>query len=147
MSKVTLSTYDRLGKQTSMTMAAPDGDITVNVEALVAAVQAVILGSDIKAVQAVETEIEAGSAVAPTDDLANRGMKWLLRFQDSTTGRLYNHEIGTADFTALPTPNTDYLDLSAGVGLALKTAIEAVWRSPGGNAGVLLSVQQVTRTE
>lgn len=145
MAELTLSTLDRLSQRSSMTVGAADGDISTAVGALVTALEAVILGSDLRAVQTTPTVIDAGSAVPPADENANRNNKWLFRFQDSTTAKIYSHEIGTADNTALPSPTTDFLDLSAGVGLALKTAFDAVWKSPVGNAGVLLSVQQVNR--
>lgn len=71
-----------------------------------------------------------------------REMKWLAIFEDSTLHTLFRHEIPQADPSLLGS-NSDYLDLSAGVGQAFKTAAEAVVKSPADNACVLLSVQFV----
>ena len=130
-----------------MQINVDDAETALNLQAVVDAVDAVILGSDARGVKAVDTVTDGGSAVPPANDLANRGQKWLFRSQDSTTQKIYQNEIGTADFTALPTPTSDFLDLTAGVGLALKNAWDTAYRSPVGNTGVLLSVQQITRTD
>jgi hypothetical protein len=117
------------------------------IQAVADAWDAIILGSAVKGVKSEDTVIDGGSQVPPSEELANRGQKWLARVQDSTTSKVFTHELGTADYTQLPSPTSDYLDLTAGVGLALKTAIDAAYESPEGNTGVLLSVQQVTRTD
>lgn len=66
--------------------------------------------------------------------------KWVVTLEDATTHRLTTHEIPQADVTLIGT-DVDTLDLSAGVGQALKTAIEAVVKFPGtGNAVNLVSV-------
>ena len=117
------------------------------IQALVDAWDAVILGAAIKGVKSEDTVIDVGSQVPPAAELANRGDKWLARAQDSTTGKILTHELGTADYLQLPSPTSDTLDLTAGVGLALKTAFDAIYESPEGNTGVLLSVQQVTRSD
>lgn len=144
---LSLSTIDRLSLATSTRMGAIAAVTDPQVQALVDAWDAVILGAAIKGVKSEDTVIDVGSQVPPADELANRGDKWLARAQDSTTGRIFTHELGTADYSQLPSPTSDTLDLTAGVGLALKTAFDAAYESPEGNTGVLLSVQQVTRSD
>jgi len=145
MPTATFSSWDRLGKPTSMSMGVDSGVTDPEIQAIADAIDAVILGAAIKAVKTTDTVIDVGSATPPADSDANRGNKWLLRIQDGTNGKIFKHEIGCADNSQLPTPNTDFLDLTAGVGLALKTAVEAAYESPYGNTGTLLSVQQVNR--
>lgn len=146
MATLSFSTYDRLGKPTSMSIGADDAVSGANVQALADAIDAVIRGSAVKAVVSVDTIVDAGNATPPNDQEANRGSKWLYRVQVAAEGgKIYTHEIGTADGSQLATASDDFLDLTAGVGLALKSAFEAVYESPNGNAGVLLSVQQVNR--
>lgn len=143
MATLTFSTIDRLNKDTSMSIAAADAVGNTAVQDIADALQAIILGAPIRAVKSVPTIVDAGSAIPPADENANRKNMWQFRFQDSVNGRIFTHTLGTADNTALPSPTTDFLDLSAGLGLAVKTALDAAYRSPYGNAGVLLSVQQV----
>lgn len=141
----TVSTLDRQSKRTSLRIGVDDAATNPELQAIVDAIDAVILGSAASGTKTVATDIDVGSAVPPADKAANRGNKWLLRIQDSTNSEIFTHEIGTADDSQLPTATDDYLDLTAGVGLALKTAIEAAYLSPYGHAGVLVSVQQVNR--
>lgn len=144
---VSISTIDRLSLATSTRAGAIAAASDPQIQALADAWDTIILGAAVRAVKSEDTVIDTGSQVPPADDLANRGIKWLCRAQDSTTGRIYTHELGTADITQLPSPTSDFLDLTAGSGLALKTAWDAIYESPAGNTGVLLSVQQVTRTD
>lgn len=144
---MSFSTIDRLVLPTSTRIGAIAAVSNPQIQAIADALDAVILGASIKAVKSEDETIDVGSQTPPADEDANRGNKWLMRFQDSTTGKIYNHELGTADNSQLPSPTSDLLDLTAGVGLALKTAMDAAYESPQGNTGVLLSVQQVTRTD
>lgn len=145
MPDLALSTLDRQSNRSSTRFAVKTAATNGELQAVADAVDAIILGSNVSATKVTAEVIDAGSAAPPADKTANRGDKWLMRMQDSTTGQIYTHEIGTADGAQLPSSTDDYLDLTAGVGLALKTAIETAYESPDGNAGVLLSVQQVNR--
>jgi len=144
---VSLSTLDRLSLPTSTRNNVITAATDPQIQTLTDAWDAIVLGSSIKAVKSEDTVVDVGSQVPPADELANRGQKWLTRAQDSTTGKIFTHELGTADFSQLPSATSDFLDLTAGVGLALKNAFDAIYESPEGNTGVMLSVQQVTRTD
>lgn len=140
-----VSTIDRQSKRSTMSLGVDAGVTNVELQAIVDAVDAIILGSAASGTKTTSEVIDAGTPSPPADVDANRGNKWLLRIQDATANKIFTHEIGTADNAQLPSPGDDYLDLTAGVGLALKTAVEAGYESPYGNVGVLLSVQQVNR--
>ena len=82
--------------------------------------------------------IETGFAPAlPTGVYAQRGIKWLVRAVDPG-GNAVTFHIPGADLTLLG--STERLDLTAGAGLALKTAVEAVIRSNDGEAIVVQEV-------
>lgn len=147
MANLTFSTFDRLGKRTSMNFRAADAVTNLAVQDFVDDLDAIIRGSDVRGAKTIETVVDNGSAAPPADEEANRGNKWLFRFQDNVTGQIYTHEIGTADNTQLPSATSDFIDLTATVGLAIKTTAEVIYQSPDGNAGTLLSIQQVTRTD
>lgn len=141
-----LTTLDRLTKQSSTTLGVATAASTPQCQAIADSLNALIKGADVKAVRSVPTVIDAGVATPPADEEANRLNKWLIRIQDDTNGRIFPHEIGTADNTLLGSPTTDFLDLTASVGLAFKNAVEAAYESPYGNSGVVLTIQQVNRS-
>lgn len=84
--------------------------------------------------------------VVPAATEAQREIKWRLDIKDASADPLgdWSVEIGGAD-TSLLVPNTDDLDLTAGAGLALKTAIEANCVSRTGNSVVVESGKLVGR--
>lgn len=149
MADFAISTIDRQSKRTTMKLPVADAATPANLQAIVDAIDAIILGSDASGTLTTSTTIDSGLSTIPTNKSANRGNKWLLRIQDPTpaVNRIFTYEIGTADDDQLPAADSDFLDLTAGPGLALKTAIEAEYVSPYGNAGILLSVQQVNRAD
>jgi hypothetical protein len=91
----------------------------------------------------------------PASAFAQRGNKWLVIYHDNTQFfdppvnaipndaylTKYRVMIPTAD-NALLTGNDTFLDLTAGPGLAFKTAFEAVAKSPAGGSVVIDSVEQ-----
>ena len=146
MATLSFSTRDRRSNQTQLVIPADDAVGDVAVQALADAIDAVIRGSAVQAVVITANIVDVGSSLAPNDVEANRGNKWLFRTQVAAEGgKVYTNELGTADNSQLPSATDDFLDLSAGVGLALKTAWDAVYETALGNAGVLISVQQVNR--
>lgn len=87
--------------------------------------------------------LSAGAAASP---LAQRENKWLFRYHGNSTFKNYTISFGTADLTLLE-DNSEYLSLLADEGLAVKTAFEAIARSPNdsGETVTLDSVQFVGR--
>ncbi len=83
--------------------------------------------------------------VPPASAAAQREIKWLCRLTDAIDPMgNWSFEIGGAD-TSLLVLNSDIMDLTAGAGLALKTAIEANTVSRLGNAVVLAEAKLVGR--
>lgn len=147
MATLRMSTFDRQSKASSMALPVADAITDTQAQAIIDAMDAVVLGSPIKGVVSVPNVVDQGDATPPTDKAANRGNKWLTRVQDDTNGKIFTYEIGTADDSQLPSPTDDYLDLTAGVGLAIVTAVEVGYESPYGYSGSVLSIQQVNRSD
>lgn len=88
--------------------------------------------------------IIATPKVFPADVNAQREKKWLVRSVDDVTGKPVNFEIGGADL-ALLSAASDVMIITAGAGLALVNAIEAVVTSDVGNAISVLDIVFVGR--
>lgn len=82
---------------------------------------------------------------APTT-LDQRENKYLIRYHDVTSGQTARVSIPVADLSVLP-DGSEFLDLTLDPGLAVKTAFEAVVRSPfdDSHAVTLDSIQFVGR--
>jgi hypothetical protein len=111
---------------------------------LLAAVDAIILGQDQKTTIVWDRGIVGSTPAA--SQLAQRENKWLCRYHGNTLHQKFQVSIGTADLTQLPN-HSEFLDLTGGVGAALKTAFEAIVVSPDDDseAVTLDSVQFVGR--
>ena len=81
----------------------------------------------------------------PSNAFAQRETKWLLRYRDNVTNKVYTAEVPGADLDLLDTQAKGYLDTSQAEWTALKTAFENFVLSADGNAVVLLSAQHVGR--
>jgi len=85
------------------------------------------------------------SNAIPASGEAQRGKKWNVLIEDNTTHLKTTNYIPTADLSLLPDApgggKLEDLDLTAGVGLALKDAIEDLVKYPGtGNAVTVLRI-------
>jgi len=140
------------GEPETTTMSVPIITLTpANVAAtetltgnLATAIAAIVLGANNKRELTYNvTQFEKIPAASP---LAQRENKWLLRYHDATTFQKATVSIGTADLTELA-GNSEFLVITAGAGLALKTAFEAVVVSPydASHTVILDSVQFVGR--
>lgn len=93
----------------------------------------------------VESAITIDSNLVGADG-SFREQKWLVRYEDSTTKKIYRNEIPTADFAnATFTAGTDFLVLTSGDGATLVSALEALVASPVGNAIEVISIEAVGR--
>lgn len=143
-------TYKDYNRETSRTEWQIVGITAANLAAtqallatLLTAVQGVSIG-ELQTERVVATETFASRAPA-SSNLSQRENKWLVSIEDQVTHRLAKNEIPCADLSLLAS-NSEFLDLSAGAGLALKQAIEAVVKFPGTqNAVSVVSVQFVGR--
>lgn len=86
------------------------------------------------------------SQLPANDQLAQREIKLLLRYEGATTHKKFRTSLPTFDLSTLPL-HDEFLDLTSGAGAALKTAWEAFVKSPDDDteATVLLTAQFVGR--
>lgn len=113
---------------TAATFTALDAQI----DTLRDAIAAVSIAS-LQKEQRVLTEVQTGDA-APTDPYAQRETKWLVVARDTVNGRVVSFEIPAADLS-LKVAGGELMNISAGAGATLVTALEAVMRNPAtGNA-------------
>lgn len=141
MGRLNLNFVDRDNEKASMSLHLADftaGTFTAQmalVDALITAIEGVTL---LPLTKDSRIAVETGFAPAlPAGVYAQRGIKWLVRSVDPG-GNAVTFHIPGGDLTLLTTGET--LDLTAGVGLALKDAIEDVVRS---NDGEVIVVQEV----
>lgn len=123
---------------------AANHDATLTaVGALLAAMDAIGIGrNQHTSITLQNTDI---SPLAAATSLAQIENKWLCRYHDDTTLKMYSSEYPCADLTKLTT-HPELLDLSTGLGATVKTTFEAVVKaSDTGNAVILDSVQFVGR--
>lgn len=114
------------------------------VQALVDAVDALTLGNVHKNTT---TFFETLVSVSPAaTQLAQRENKMLLRYFDGAVNQKFRVSIGTFDLSQLPL-HSEFLDLTAGTGLALKNAFDAIVVNPdvAADPATLQSVQFVGR--
>lgn len=127
------------------------GDILTATAGFRAAVEGITLG--VLAKEALVMDETNLSALAPTNPLAQRGVKWSVQYADNTPyfdpplnaipnsgyQQIFTNTIGTADLSLLD-DGEEELDLTAGAGLAFKTAFDSFVKSPYGGDAVLLRV-------
>jgi len=137
------------GLVTALTLPA----LLTQIGALRTAIDAIVIGVIAKESQTVfDTVLDDAT---PASAFAQRGNKWLCIYHDNTQFfdppvnaipndqylTKYRVMIPTADNSLLAANNT-FLDLTAGAGLAFKTAFEAVAKSPAGGSVILDTVEQ-----
>lgn len=144
--KLTISMYDQSGEPTSFVAnrATPD-DLSAGLPtALTAFLTAVDPYVDFNATTITKVSANAGRRVS-NDKIGtgNREDKWLFNFQDDTTLAPYSVEIPLRTGGQILVPGTDFL--AEGSVDAFRTEAEALFLSPDGNAGSLLTVQLIGR--
>lgn len=111
---------------------------------LQSAINGIILGTDTKIETVSHRQLNTPGPAS--DPLCQRENKYLIRYHDSTTGQKFRVSIPTADLSKLMT-NSEFVDVTATEGLAVKTAFEALVVSPNNssNTVTLDSIQFVGR--
>ena len=148
MSRLQVPIRDYHGKVSTVDIPV-DAYVQADAEALVDALIDLVVGLT-NASQHVEETPVYDAVAGPVSALATRNTKWLVHYQDSVDGSEHNLEIPTADLT-LQSAGSNVVDLTAGPGLAFKTAFEAFALSPvypgqgGGNAVTLTKIEYVPR--
>ena len=86
----------------------------------------------------------SGSKVRPVNPEAQKEKRWRVSYTDNVNGKQYSFEIPGADLSLL-SGNTEFVDLTAGAGLNLKTFLDANGRSELDNAITVNAIKFVTR--
>jgi len=146
----TLSYLDYSNESSSFTVSAElrddtnfDAQVTLS-DALITATNALTLGN---LNNQFFTQGEWSLASLPSDVLAQRENKWLVKYEDATTGKKYNVELPTADLANghLQT-NSDEANLADAEWVAFIAAFEAYAVAPDtGNAVNFISARFVAR--
>jgi len=147
MGKVNWSFIDHDAEASSVGMGIPDlgvGNIAAQLT-LVDAVETALLAVTIGELQSksVIATTEDFAVTPPADGYSQRETKWLVSGVD-TEGNNASMEIPCANLDLLPS-GSGVLDLSAGAGLALKSALDDVWTSRQGNLVTVARVIHVGR--
>lgn len=114
------------------------------ISALDTAISAILLGLTQKDEVVLSRNVLTSGPAA--SNLAQRENKYLVRYHGATLNKKFNVSLPTADLSLLPN-HSEFLDITAGVGLAVKSAWELVVKSPddGAEATILDSIQFVGR--
>lgn len=124
--------------------AATFDAITGDLEDLGTATNALSRGQPAKST--LIAQINTISAANASDSTAQREMKWLVTYEDTTTHKLYTLEIPCADISAANLlGNTDNANLASTEWAAWVTAFEAVAVTEVGNAVNVLRAKFVGR--
>lgn len=144
MADVAIPFVDFSNEGSTATIAVADAITDAAITSIFAAIVGVTLGNAQKSVLRTSVDKDAGTAGVPANAFAQREIKWLVRYTDNVTLKKYSREIPCADL-ALVVQGTDFMDLSAGPGLALKTALDTDMLSPDGNPISVDSVEHIGR--
>jgi len=87
------------------------------------------------------------SPAIPGSAYAQREMKWLVRYQAVTSGKMFSVEIAAPALTSNLVPNSDEADLTSTAWVAFTAAFEAYVKSPdnGTEAVVVVDAKLVGR--
>jgi hypothetical protein len=118
-------------------------DYNTQMDALIAALNDVSIGRQYKTVRVSSEGIISPSPA--TTPYAQREMKWLMRYEDSSTGQTYTSEVPCADMVLLDANNPANMDKASAEYIALKAAFDDFVISPDGNACALGDVILVGR--
>jgi len=130
------STKWNVGDLTILTLGAA----LTQMGALEAAIDGVTIGAIASSAWG---DSDSRAYVRPSDAQSQRGIKWTVSWEDTVTFSKGTNTIPTANLDLLPlvgAVRTEDLDLTANPGLALVNAIEALCKSPAGNALKVLRV-------
>lgn len=85
------------------------------------------------------------NSVRPADPNAQRERKWRVDYMDNVNFAIHQFEIPVAKAAGQVIAGTDFADLSTAEWVAFKTAFEAMFKSPDGNAVTLQGAHLVGR--
>lgn len=145
---LTYMDYDEELSTTKWNMAQLTPVTVLTIGATVAALRAVIAGisgATLKSERFEQFDNEM-SNVPPSNQFYQRETKWLVKYQDNVTLKLFRTEIPCANLTLLGA-HQEFLDITTALspGLLFKTEFEADVVSEDGNPITVISVQAVGR--
>lgn len=145
MANVGVQVWDQTNGESAaqMNMPVADGISIANAQALIGAVNAASIGAFGRQDIVTRELVAAGTAVRPTDPAAQKENRFKVTYQDTVTLKYYSFTIPCADLTLLPS-GSEFLDLTAGVGLGIVTNYETYGESELGNPVTVISIQFVT---
>jgi len=117
--------------------------LLIEFAALRAAVDAIVLG--VRASDTVVMDKTVGSGARPASPVAQRELKWLVRYHGVDDGKKWSCEIPTPDITLTDVliPGTDIADLTVSPMSTFVTAFETTVRPPGDDTQIVV-VDSVT---
>lgn len=149
MTRVTLSAIDHDGEGTSTSFNLADLSAAnfVAQGVILDDMQAAIQGVSLLAYEGTTypAYVAARETTKPANGFAQRETKWQVTVSDNVNNKTEQFEIGGANL-ALLVPGTKFMDVSAGAGLALLTAIETNVRSNAGNNVTVVEIVHVGRS-
>lgn len=145
MANVGVQVWDQTNGESAaqMNMPVADGISIANAQALIGAVNAASIGTFGRQDIVTRELVAAGTAVRPTDPAAQKENRFKVTYQDTSTLKYYSFTIPCADLSLLPA-GSEFLDLTAGVGLGIVTNYETYGESELGNPVAVISIQFVT---
>lgn len=145
MADLTIQVWDNTAGESPAVMHVPvDDAITVpNAQTLIASINALSNGGFGRQEISVKTLVAAGTNARPAAETDQKEIRFRVGYQDNVTLKLYSFTIPVADLTLLAA-NSEFVDLTAGAGLALKTDFELYGQSELGNAITLYEIRFVT---
>lgn len=130
----TITYIDRSGEKS--TVKVHNGSITAltiaayldQLDDLRTATDAITLG--VRTGQTWVGDADILAAAPPTNEFAQRELKWLVRYENAVSHNIYTMEIPTADPTGRLQPGSDKVNLAQTEVAAWIAAFEAIARSP-----------------
>lgn len=145
MASLVIPVTDYSGENSTITFPVADAITDLQITSLFNAAAGMSLGNFGQSKLVIAADKDAGPGGNAANKFAQREMKWLCRYHDTTTLKKHTMEIPASD-AALLTGNTDFADLAAGNGLTFYTEFNAQVRAPDtGNNVVLDSAELVGR--
>jgi len=145
MADLSIQVWDNTNGESPAVMHVPVNDaITVpNAQTLIASINALSNGGFGRQEVKVRTLVAAGTTNRPAAETDQKEIRYRVGFQDNSTLKLYSFTIPVADLSLMGA-NSEFVDLTAGPGLALKTDFELFGVSELGNPVTLYEIRFVT---
>lgn len=145
MADLSIQVYDNTAGESPAVMHVPvvTGITVVNAQTLIASINAMSNGGFGRQEIVTRELVAAGTTNRPSAETDQKEIRFRCSYIDNVTLKPYSFTIPVADLTLL-SDNSEFVDMAAGPGLALKTDFELYGRSELGNAVTLSEIRFVT---